>query len=237
MPTPTTVRSSGDPFGATRWTMVLAAAGGGDSTSARTAIEELCRIYWKPVHAYVLRRGHAAHEAEDLTQEFFLRLLAKNWLESVDRAKGRFRAFLLASLKHFLANEWDREQTLKRGGGREHVPFDALNEPVDHLSPDKAFDRQWALTVLDQVLARLRAEYRLNGKENLFDEFKEFLAGGEESYAAVAARCGLSEGAVKVSVHRLRRRYRKMLREEVAQTVAEPEQVDPEIRRLFAAFR
>jgi len=181
-----------------------------------------------------------------MTQEFFARLLAKNTLAEVDRSKGKFRSFLLAALKHFLSNERDRARTIKRGGRQTFVPLDAMSietryrvEPADNLSPDKAFERQWALTVLDQVLAHLRVEFAAAGKDALFEALKPFLTGDGEadSQAEVGKLCGMREGSVKVTIHRLRRRYRELLREEIAQTVACPEEIDEEIRHLFAAFR
>lgn len=228
-------------FAATRWTVVLA-AGRETSPQAGRALEELCRTYWYPLYAYVRRRGFEAHEAEDLTQEFFARLLAKNYLVDVDREKGKFRSFLLASLKHFLANEWDRAQAKKRGGGHTIISLDAetryRQEPKDELSADKLLDRQWAIALLDQVLARLGAEYAEAGKSEVFEQLKDSLTGTRDSipYAAIAAKLDTTEGAVKVAVHRLRQRYRKLLREEIAHTVASPAEIDDEIRHLFAAF-
>jgi RNA polymerase sigma factor (sigma-70 family) len=233
-------------FAATRWTMVLAAAGGAPSVQAAEAMAELCRVYWFPLYAYVRRRGYESHEAEDLTQEFFLRLLAKNYLAGVDRQKGKFRAFLLASLKHFLANEWDRSQSQKRGGGQTVIPLDALSaetryrlEPAHSLTPERLFERQWALTVLEQVLARLKVEsVVLEGEPAVFNKLKQFLTGSvaAATYGQVAADLGMTEGAVKVAVHRLRRRYRQLLREEIAQTLASPEEVDDEIRYLLSCL-
>lgn len=205
-------------------------------------MEELCGTYWYPLYAYVRRCGYDSHEAEDLTQEFFARLLAKNYLADVDRAKGKFRSFLLASLKHFLANEWDRAQAKKRGGGHTIISLDAetryRQEPMDELSADKLLDRQWAIALLDQVLARLGAEYADAGKSEVFEQLKNSLTGNRDSipYAAIAAKLDTTEGAVKVAVHRLRQRYRKLLREEIAHTVASPAEIDEEIRHLFAAF-
>jgi len=239
-PTPTN-----DRFAATRWTLVLAASRQGTEDAAG-ALGELCQCYWQPLYAYVRWQGFDAHEAQDMTQEFFARLLAKNTLAEADRGKGKFRSFLLAALKHFLSNERDRARTIKRGGRQTFVPLDAMStetryrvEPADNLSPDKAFERQWALTVLDQVLARLRVEFAAAGKEALFEALKPFLTGDgkADSQAEVGARCGMSEGAVKVTIHRMRRRYRELLREEIAQTVASAEEIDEEIRHLFAAFR
>jgi RNA polymerase sigma factor (sigma-70 family) len=232
-------------FAATRWTMVLSAAGHGNGTGS-LALAELCRIYWPPLFAYIRWRGHDIPQAEDLTQAFFEQLLQGNGLASVDSAKGKFRSFLLASLKHFLANERDRAQALKRGGGMPLIAFDAIPpekrqriEPTDHLSPDKAFERQWALTLLDQALSRLRREYAVAGKESLFEGLKGYLTGDgqAESQAETATRLGMSEGAVKVALHRLRRRYREVLRDEIAQTVGTPGEVDEELRHLFTTFR
>jgi RNA polymerase sigma-70 factor (ECF subfamily) len=207
---------------------------------------ELCRVYWYPLYAYVRRGGYDIHEAEDLTQEFFLRLLAKNCLAGVDRQKGKFRAFLLASLKHFLANQWDRSQAQKRGGSQTIIPLDTLNaesryrlEPAHELTPERLFERQWALTVLEQVLARLQAEFFvLHEEQAAFGVLKQYLTGSGASatYAQAAAKLGMTEGAVKVAVHRLRRRYRKLLREEIAQTVAGPEEIDDEIRYLLSCL-
>jgi len=231
---------------ATRWTLVLAAARTENPEPAMRALTELCQTYWPPLYAYIRRQGCDTHEAEDLTQAFFARLLEKNFLAAADPSKGKFRSFLLASLKHFMSNERDRARAGKRGGGQTVIALDALSdearqrlEPADNASPDKAFDRQWALTVLDHALMRLRTEYTGTGREKLFNELKTFLTGDApaESHASIAAKCGLSEGAVKVAVHRLRRRYRALLREEVAQTVATPEEVEEEIRELFAAFQ
>jgi RNA polymerase sigma-70 factor (ECF subfamily) len=231
---------------ATRWTLVIAAARWENPEPAMRALTELCQTYWPPLYAYIRRQGHDPHDAEDLTQDFFSRLLAKNYLADADPAKGKFRSFLLASLKHFLSNEWDRSRAQKRGGGVPIIALDALDddarsriEPVDNASPDLAFDRQWALTVLDQALKRLRLEFAETGREKVFDELKQFLTGDApaQSHAAISAKTGLSEGAVKVAVHRMRRRYRDLLREEVAQTVATPEEIDGEIRELFAAFQ
>ncbi|MFZ1932718.1 MAG: sigma factor [Thermoguttaceae bacterium] len=232
-------------FAATRWTLVLAAARGNVTPRAAEAMAELCGLYWYPLYAYVRRCGHETHEAEDLTQEFFLRLLAKNYLIGIDREKGKFRAFLLASLKHFLANEWDRSQAQKRGGGQTVLPIstaDAENryrlEPWHDLTPEKLFERRWALTVLDHVLARLQMALAFEGKQAVFDRLKPFLTGGRESsgYAAVAADLEMSEGAVKTAVHRLRRRYRQLLRDEIAQTVAGPGEIDEEIEYLLSCL-
>lgn len=241
--------TAGGCFVTTRWSVVLAAAEkGGGAADAGGALAELCRAYWFPLYAFIRRRGYSPHDAEDLTQAFFARFLEKNGLASVNPEKGRFRAFLLASLKHFLANEWDRSQTQKRGGGDPVLALDALTaedryrlEPADALSPERLYERQWALTLLAQVLGRLEAEHAAAGKGALFADMKGFLTGegSPDSYSTIGGRHGLSEGAFKVTVHRLRKRYRELLREEIARTVADPD--DPaetadELRRLFAAF-
>jgi RNA polymerase sigma-70 factor (ECF subfamily) len=231
-------------FALTHWSVVLA-AGRSDSTQARDALERLCRTYWFPIYAFVRRQGHSPHDAQDLTQEFFARLLAKHYLADADRAKGRFRSFLLASLKHFLANEWDKARAQKRGGGQVMIPIDIKTaetscgfEPADDSTPDKIFERRWALTLLDQVLRRLRDEYVRDGKERLFEQLKPTLTEASRSvpYAEIATRLGTSEGAVKGAVHRLRQCYRELLRAEIADTVASPAEIDDEIRNLFAAL-
>lgn len=228
-------------FAATRWSVVLAAAGGNAATDTRRALEQLVRAYWFPLYAYLRRQGQPPAEAEDLVQGFLARLLEKQDLAGVDRDKGRFRSFLLASLKHFLANEQDKARTLKRGGGAV-VALDALDaearyavEPVDSMTPERLFDRRWALAVLDQVLARLRREYADAGREKLFEAIRGCLAvrRGDLSYAELARPLGLTEGSVKVAVHRMRRRYRDLLREEIAQTVDSPEEIEEEITYLL----
>lgn len=232
-------------FAPTRWTMVLAAVEGGSSSKAEKALAELCRAYRFPLYAYIRRRGHASNSAEDLTQEFFLQLLEKNWLEGVDREKGKFRAFLLAAMKNFLANQHDRRTAKKRGGGQVILSLDSMAadsryrlEPAEQLTPERLFERQWALTMLDMVLNRLQAEMHADGKAALFDRLKSFLTAGRSSggYADTARSLGMTEGAVKVAVHRLRRRYRRLLRDEIAQTVASPDEVDEEIRYLIGCL-
>lgn len=231
-------------FATTRWTMVMA-AGGTDSPRAQAALETLCKNYWYPLYAYVRRQGHNPHNAQDLTQAFFARLLEKNYLADVQRERGRFRSFLLASLKHFLANEWDRERALKRGGGRKLVALDDDSaesryklEPRDDFSADKIFERRWALTLLEKVLSSLRAEFEAVGKLETFELLKQYLSSGRTSvsYAHAAEKLGMNEGAVKVAVHRLRKRYRELLRAEIAQTVATASEIDAEIKYLFAAL-
>jgi RNA polymerase sigma-70 factor (ECF subfamily) len=231
-------------FVTTHWSQVLAAANQA-SPNSDDALETLCRAYWYPLYAYVRRRGHSPDDAEDLTQAFFARLLEKNWLADADRERGRFRSFLLASLKHFLANEWDKAQTQKRGGRVHVIPLETAvaetryqREPADEAAADKAFDRRWALALLDLVLAGLRDEYHATRKGELFEQLRSTLAGERAAapYAEIAARLRLSEGAVKVAVHRLRQRYREILREEIAHTVETPAQVEEELRHLFAAL-
>lgn len=223
----------------------MVSAGRSDSTHARDALEKLCHTYWPPIYAFVRRQGHSPHDAEDLTQAFFARVLAKNYFAHADRAKGRLRSFLLGSLKHFLANEWDKARAQKRGGGQRVIPMDAATletscgfEPADNVTPEKIFERRWALTLLDQVLRRLRQEYIHDGREKLFDQLKPTLTEASRTvrYAEIAARLDTSEGAVKVAVHRLRQRYRELLRAEIADTVADPREVEDEIRNLFAAL-
>ena len=231
-------------FATTQWSLILHAARP-DSPEAARALASLCATYWYPLYAFVRRQGRNAHDAEDLTQEFFARLIGKNYLASVAREKGRFRSFLLAALKNFLANEWDRERAQKRGGDRTFVPLDAGSaesryaiEPVDTLSADRIYERRWALTLLDRVLERLRAEHVAGGRAAAFEVLKGCLTDGRsgESYARSAAELQTTEGAIKVAVHRLRHRYRELLRAEVTETVGSAEDVDDELRHLLAAL-
>ena len=245
-PEPTSIHSepSAHPaFVTTHWSLVVS-AGHNDTPNARNALEKLCLAYWSPIYAFVRRQGQGPDDAQDLTQEFFARLLEKKSLAAADPAKGRFRSFLLASLKHFLANEWDKARAQKRGGGQILIPIDVAAaetscgiEPADNLTAEKIYERRWALALLDQVLRRLRAEYVRDGKENLFERLKPTLTEASRSvrYAEIAAQLGTSEGAVKVAVHRLRQRYREVLRAEIADTVTSPGEVEDEIRNLFAA--
>jgi RNA polymerase sigma factor (sigma-70 family) len=229
-------------FEPTRWTVVLAAAREGGTPAGRAALAELCEKYWYPLYAFVRRSGHARHDAEDLTQAFFARLLEKNTISGVGPEKGRFRSFLLAAIKHFLANEWDRSQAQKRGGGKVILSLDGTAgesrhplEPATGLTPDLIFERQWALALLDRVLDRLAEESA--EKPGHFAALKGFLTdAGPGSTSEAARTLGLSEGAVRVAVHRLRQRYRQLLRAEIAQTVDDPSEVDAEIRRLFSVF-
>jgi RNA polymerase sigma-70 factor (ECF subfamily) len=230
-----------DDFHTTHWSVVLHARG--DSTGAQRSLARLCEAYWYPLYAFARRQGHAPHDAQDLTQEFFARLLAKGWLDAVARERGKFRSWLLASMKHFLANEWDRAQAQKRGGRTTIVSFDDdsaearyRREPADPVTADRLYDRGWALTLLDRVLARLREEAAQSGKLAQFDALKGALTGEKAPYAEIGATLGMSEGAVKVAVHRLRERYRALLRAEVADTVATATEIDDELRHLLAAL-
>jgi RNA polymerase sigma-70 factor (ECF subfamily) len=238
--------SSRDPgFVTTHWSVVLAARPA-DSSRARQALETLCRTYWYPLYAFARRVGHSPHDAEDLVQSFFARCLEKNYLDAADQAKGRFRSFLLLALKRFLANEWDKQRAQKRGGGAPLIALDALTaeeryglEPAQHLSADRLFERRWALTLLEQVLERLRAEQAEAGRLTQFEQLKEALIGGggrDAPYARLAEQLGTSEAAVKVAVHRLRRRYRELLEAEIAHTVGTPEDVADERRYLLAVL-
>lgn len=227
----------------TRWSLVAAATDPA-APGARQALADLCRLYWYPVYAYVRRRGHDHHRAQDLTQAFFARLLENNDLAAADRTRGRFRSFLFAACQHFLANQHDRAAARKRGGGRTHVPLDLAAAdgrfaagPAHDDTPERVFDREWALGLLDRTLTDLRGEYADSGRAKLFDALKGMLAGGADApYAELARQLGMTEGAVKVAVHRLRQRYRDRLRAAIAETVARPEDVDDEVRDLFAAL-
>ena len=233
-----------DFFATTHWTVVLNAGRRAEPQAAR-ALEELCRVYWYPLYAYLRRRGSSKEDAEDLTQGFFAKFLERNYLQHVSAEKGRFRAFLLASLKHFQANEWDRANRQKRGGGVAPLSLDWQDadsryqiEPADNLSPDKLYDRAWASLLLEQVISRLQNESATDGKVKQFERLKPFLMLGKGAipYAEAATDLGMGEGAVRVAVHRLRRRYRELLRAEIAQTLSDPAQVEEEMRALFEAF-
>jgi len=220
-------------------------AGKTESASAEQALNQLCRTYWYPLYAFIRRKGHSPHDAQDLTQAFFARLLEKNYVAQADRERGRFRTYLLAALTHFLADEWDKARRLKRGGGREFVSFDAASaeeryrlEPIDQLDAAKLYERRWVTTLFDQVLARLEQEFRDSDKRELFDCLKSSLLADSDSpsYAVLGRRLGLKEDAVKQAVHRMRRRYRELFREEIAQTVAGPGEVEDELKHLFAVL-
>ena len=230
-------------FTTTHWSVVLSARNR-KSPESEGALAALCETYWFPLYAYVRRSGHTSHDAQDLTQAFFARLLEKDFLRDVDHRRGKFRSFLLAALKHFLSHERERARAKKRGGGR--VPFsldfeDAENryrlEPEDPTTPERLYQRRWALTLLDRVVQRLEDEHARAGKAETFAGLKEFLTAGRESrpYRRVAEELGITEGAIKVAVHRLRRRYRELLKEEIAQTVADPAEIEEELCELFAA--
>lgn len=216
---------------------------GGGSESGR-ALARLCADYWFPVYAFVRRSGYDTADAEDLTQEFFTRLLEKQYLAAADPQRGKFRCFLLASLKHFLANEWNRAHAQKRGGrqGVMSLDFQAAEnryclQPADNLTPERLYERRWALTLLEQVLERLRTEMAREGKAALFEHLKELLTGQSDSrpYAELAKELGLTEGAIKMAVHRLRRRYGELLKAQIAETVAGPDDLEDELHHLFAA--
>ncbi len=231
-------------FTTTHWTVVRAAREE-DAPGAADALAQLCRTYWYPLYAYIRRRGREPHDAQDLTQEFFARLLERKFLAAVSQERGKFRWFLLAALKRFLANEWNHEHAAKRGGREQFVSLDEeiaegryRHEVVDQATPEKLFDQSWAMTVLEQAQEQLRQEYNAGGRGQIFEELKIFLSGDRApvSHAEVGAALGLNEGAVKVAVHRLRQRYRECLREQIARTVSTSAEVDAEIRHLFAAF-
>ena len=242
-PEPDSQRRPSFQFTTTHWSVVLS-AGQHSSPAGQVAMEQLCRIYWYPLYAHVRRRGHDHHSAEDLTQEFFSRLLDQQWLNSVAPEKGRFRTFLLAALDHFLANEWLKGQSLKRGGGQVIVSIDETQSGEERYSrevafgatPARAFDKLWATTVLDQAMTRLQQEFSTRGKAAHFEDWKVFLSreATAQDCQASSQRLGMSAGAVTVAVHRLRERYGDLLRETVAQTVAEAADVDEELRYLFA---
>jgi RNA polymerase sigma-70 factor (ECF subfamily) len=235
-----------DRFPSTQWNLVLI-AGEGSSEESREALATLFRVYWYPLYAFVRREGYDSDEAKDLTQAFFTRLLEKRALKDCDQDRGRFRSFLLASLKHFLANERDRAHAQKRGGGTFALSLDTLMqngesryrlEPRSELTPERIFERQWALTVLNQVFSRLHAEVQENGRPEQFERLKPFLIGAEARtpYGQLAKELGTTEGALKVAVHRLRRRFRELLRDEISHTVSDPAEVQEEIRYLISVL-
>jgi RNA polymerase sigma factor (sigma-70 family) len=240
-PTPEIRISRGLDFRTTHWSIVLAARA--DEAAGQHALSQLCQIYWYPLYAFVRRRGYDTDDAQDLTQEFLTRLIERRSLNFVDPEKGRFRSFLLASLKNFLVNEWTRSQRQKRGGGRALISLDEQHpearyqtEPVDTLTPERIYDRTWAATLLEHVLSQLERECADNGKADLFEELKPLLCGEKASatYSDIAARHGISEGAVKMTVLRLRQRYAALLRAQIAHTVETPGEIEEEIRHLLA---
>lgn len=231
-------------FPTTHWSAVLTAREK-SSSQAQRALTELCQTYWYPLYVYIRRRGNNPVEAEDLTQSFFERLLEKDYLSDLTPGMGRFRSFLLTAVKHFLANEWDRSQTQRRGGGATLVSLDEQEaerryqlELVENVTPETLFEQRWALTVLERVLARLREEFVAGNKADLFEQLKGFLSADlpSGSYRQAAANTGLKEGTVKVAVHRLRRRYGDLLRAEIAQTIADPAEVESELRHLISVL-
>ncbi|MGD0899681.1 MAG: sigma-70 family RNA polymerase sigma factor [Thermoguttaceae bacterium] len=245
-----------DRFATTHWSMVVragghrggtaesGAAGVGHAPEAGRALATLCENYWFPLYAFVRRAGHSAEDAQDLTQEFFVGLLAKNCLAVADPQRGKFRSFLLGAMKHFLANQQRRQAAQKRGGRQSAISLDFDSgenryrrmEPADNLTPERLYEKRWALALLDLVFGRLREEFAAAGKLPLFDRLKQFLATRGASYREVAEELALTEGAVKVAVHRMRRRYRELLKEEIAQTVTGPEALEDELRDLLAAL-
>lgn len=236
--------TGGAQFTTTHWSVVLA-AGHSSVAGGPEALEKLCRAYWYPLYFYVRRQGQSPHDAQDLTQEFFARLLEKKHLRLADPDRGKFRAFLLKSLKHFLVNEWEKARTQKRGGGQCFIELDAeiaesryAAEPVQALTLDQVYEKRWAVTLIEAVLARLRESYADTGRLAVFETLKPFIWGEQTtlSCAEVALQLELTEGAVKVAVHRLRRRYRELLRAEIAETVATPGEVNEELQHLIAVL-
>jgi len=229
-------------FVTTHWSLVVSARDRQSPQSA-AALEKFCRAYWYPLYAFARRSCQSKEDAEDLTQAFFARLLEKNFLDAAHQERGRFRTFLLVALKRFMANEWDRTRAQKRGGFQTHVPLDtALAErkfqseiAAPTVSPDRAYERRWVLTLLERTMSRLRSEFEQAGKISEFEKLKKFLTAdrNEIPYAPAAADCGMSEGALRVAVHRLRRRYRELFRDEIGHTLAEGENVEEELRYLL----
>ena len=231
-------------FPHTRWSLVLAATRKNAPESA-AALEAICCAYWYPLYAYIRRCGQSPHDAKDLTQEFFCRLLQKRWLDSADREKGKLRTFLIVALKNFMSNEWRRASAQRRGGGQSQVPFDTefaesryAADNSAKLAADETFDKQWALTLLDLTVNRLRAEFAAAGKPGDFEALKGCLmaAHGAINYAALASRLSLNEGTARVAVHRLRKRFRAIYREEISQTLSDEADVAGELRHLAAAL-
>jgi len=229
-------------FATTHWSVVLA-AGERELPQAAEALEKLCRAYWYPLYVYVRRQGNSPEDAQDLTQIFFSRVLEKNYFAKADRDRGKFRTFLLGSLKNFLINEWKRAGRLKRGGDLTFLSIDAnvaedryATEPANESNPDAAYEQRWAVTLIEHVLATLRREYSAADKARLFEELKGFIWGDKSTapYAEIAGHLNLTEETVKVAVHRLRQRFRELLRAEVAHTVARPEDIDGELRHLIS---
>jgi RNA polymerase sigma-70 factor (ECF subfamily) len=229
-------------FATTHWSVVLA-AGQQESVHAAEALESLCRTYWYPLYAYIRRAGHSPDDAQDLTQEFFARLLGRNFLAGVAPQKGKFRSFLLVALRHFLSDQRDRASAVKRGGGKAVLSLDDAEgryglEPVEHLDAEKIYERRWAMTLLGQAWTRLRKEAAAHGKLQQFERLSEFIAGeAEVTCVEAASEVGLSESAMRSAVHRLRERYRALIREEIALTVSSPAEIDDELRYLISIMR
>lgn len=231
-------------FLTTRWSVVVSAQGGG-TQEAQSALEALCGAYWYPLYAYVRRLGRSPHDAQDLTQDFFARLIEKDYLRTADRAKGRFRTFLLVALKRFSANEWDRAQAQKRGGGSAFVPFDTAFaesryavEPPPTLPAEREYEHRWAITLLAQAMTRLRTEYETAGRTGEFDELKGYLTAerGAIPYPAIAAALKATESGARGAVHRLRKRFRELFRMQIADTVSDAAEVDDEVKHVVAAL-
>jgi RNA polymerase sigma-70 factor (ECF subfamily) len=236
--------SKGQPrgFATTHWSLVLAAGERGGAESDR-ALEQLCRAYWTPLYAYVRRRVSDVHEAQDLTQAFFERLLEKRYLAQANPQRGRFRSFLITAFKHFLAKEWERARAEKRGGGQVVLSFDfaahdcAADDATDQGTPERAYERQWAIALLNRVMDRLQREMERSGKGRQFQTLKEFIGGANQSsYVDAAVELGMSESAARMATSRLRGRYRELLRDEIANTVSAQDEIDEEIRDLFVTF-
>lgn len=242
MSSPTPSHETPRLFPHTRWSLVLAATRRHSDESA-AALEAICRAYWPPLYAYVRRCGRSPHDAQDLTQEFFCRLLEKRWLDSADREKGRLRTFLIVALKNFMSNEWRRASARQRGGGRPHVPFDTSVAECRFVAdqggaPDETYDRQWALTLLHLAVGRLRAEFTAAGRQAEFDVLKECLMAGRGTmdYADLATKLDMNGGAARVAAHRLRKRFREIYREEISRTLSHDADLDAELRHLAAAL-
>ena len=241
MPDMAVHESQNQHFVTTHWSVVLA-AGRADAAAALSALEELCRTYWFPLYAYVRRGGHQPAEAQDLTQEFFLRLIEKQTLRLADSTRGKFRSFLLTSLKHFLINEWEKARAAKRGGQSFPVAWEDaerryLAEPSQDLTPDRLFDKRWATALVERAQQRLREEYAATNKLPLFEQLQGHVWGEGAGYADSAARLNTTEGALRIAAHRMKDRFRSLLREEVAQTAASADEVDAELRYLVSVLR
>lgn len=236
--------NSNSSFTATRWTIVIGAQTANQERS-KHALEALCQTYWFPLFAYVRRKGYAPHDAEDLTQGFFERLLARDFLENVEQEKGKFRSFLLAAMNNHLNDEYARSQRLKRGAGHKVISMDQMTaeerygfEPADRLTPELLFEKQWVLTMLETVLNRLKSDYVKQGKGDLFDKLKVLLTAGKGAipFSQLARELNMAETATRMAASRLRHRYRELLRQEIAHTVSRPEEIDEELAYLFKAL-